>query len=269
MQASSPVSAPAPPGLAERLAQRGISRRQFLKFCGAMAGALALPPRFAPRIASALAAAPRVAVVWLEFQDCAGNTESFLRASDPTVTEIVLKLLSVNYHETIMAPAGRMAEKSLMDTLHNSLQMPGQFIAVVEGAIPLKDGGVYCTVAGQTGALSRMGVGAIVMWGFLIFSGRAGAALTLSGTQWIWVLLTSVLLSGYVWTWYRALQTAPATVVTSVTTIGAVLTVGLSIVLEGKPTTGLQVAGSALLISGCLLFLWRQLRALPRAEAAA
>ncbi|MBK7199146.1 EamA family transporter [Candidatus Amarolinea dominans] len=114
-----------------------------------------------------------------------------------------------------------------------------------------------------------MGVGAIVMWGFLILSGRAGAALTLSGTQWIWVLLTSVLLSGYVWTWYRALQTAPATVVTSVTTIGAVLTVGLSIVLEGKPTTGLQVAGSALLISGCLLFLWRQLRALPRAEAAA
>lgn len=152
MQASSPVSAPAPPGLAERLAQRGISRRQFLKFCGAMAGALALPPRFAPRIASALAAAPRVAVVWLEFQDCAGNTESFLRASDPTVAEIVLELLSVNYHETIMAPAGRMAEKSLMDTLHNSLQMPGQFIAVVEGAIPLKDGGVYCTVAGQTAA---------------------------------------------------------------------------------------------------------------------
>lgn len=128
---------------------------------------------------------------------------------------------------------------------------------------------VLPAVSAQTGALSRMGVGAIVMWGFLIFSGRAGAALTLSGTQWIWVLLTSVLLSGYVWTWYRALQTAPATVVTSVLTIGAVLTVGLSIVLEGKPTTGLQVAGSALLISGCLLFLWRQLRALPRAEAAA
>ena len=149
MQVSSSLNPPAPasPGLAERLAQRGISRRQFLKFCGAMAGALALPPRFAPRIAAALAAAPRVAVVWMEFQDCAGNTESFLRAGDPTVAEIVLELLSVNYHETIMAPAGRMAEKSLLDTIE---QMPGQYIAVVEGAIPLKDGGVYCTVAGQT-----------------------------------------------------------------------------------------------------------------------
>ncbi len=139
-------------GLAERLAQRGISRRQFLKFCGAMAGALALPPRFAPRIAAALSAAPRTPVVWMEFQDCAGNTESFLRAGDPTVTEIVLDLLSVNYHETIMAPAGRMAEKSLMDTIE---QMPGKYIAVVEGSIPMADGGVYCTVAGQT-ALSSV-----------------------------------------------------------------------------------------------------------------
>jgi hypothetical protein len=42
----------------------------------------------------------------LEYQDCAGNTESLLRASKPTVAELVLDVLSLDYHETVMAPAG-------------------------------------------------------------------------------------------------------------------------------------------------------------------
>jgi hydrogenase small subunit len=128
-------------------AERGVSRRSFLKFCAAMTAALALPDRYVPRIAAALEKVTRPPLVWLEFQDCAGNTESFLRASKPTVAEIALDVLSVNYHETIMAPAGKAAEKSLMDTVRNE---KGKYLAVVEGSIPLKDGGVYCTIGGRT-----------------------------------------------------------------------------------------------------------------------
>jgi hydrogenase small subunit len=133
--------------LERRLAERSITRRQFLQFCGSMAAVLALPSRYISDIATALNTAPRLPLVWLEFQDCAGNTESFLRASNPTVAEIVLELLSVNYHETIMAPAGHLAEKSLHDTVR---EFAGQYIAVVEGSIPTRDGGVYCTIAGRT-----------------------------------------------------------------------------------------------------------------------
>ena len=64
----------------------------------------------------ALAAAARLPVVWLGFLECTGDTESFLRASNPTVTSILLDLISLNYHETLMAPAGHMARKSLEDT---------------------------------------------------------------------------------------------------------------------------------------------------------
>jgi len=138
---------PASPSLEERLAQRGVTRRQFLKFCGLMTATLALPLHYTTRVAAALSTAQRLPLVWLEFQDCAGNTESFLRASNPSVADIVLETLSVNYHETIMAPAGRMADKSLADTV---AQFPGQYIAVVEGAIPLANGGVYCTVGGRS-----------------------------------------------------------------------------------------------------------------------
>ena len=74
--------------LAQRMAQRGVSRRDFLKFCTAVASTLALPKALTPQVAYALeTAAKRPPVVWLEFQDCAGDTESFLRASRPTAAQ--------------------------------------------------------------------------------------------------------------------------------------------------------------------------------------
>jgi len=130
-----------------RWAERGVSRRSFLRFCAAMTAALALPDRYMPRVAEALERVKRPALVWLEFQDCAGCTESFLRASRPSVSDIALDILSVNYHETLMAPSGKAAEMSLMDTVR---QEKGKYLAVVEGSIPTKDGGVYCTIGGRT-----------------------------------------------------------------------------------------------------------------------
>ena len=91
--------------LAEELRRRGISRRELLYFCAGVAGAFGLPASAAAQIANALTRAKKPILVWLEFQDCAGNTESFLRSSAPSVAEVVLDLLSVDYHETIMAAA--------------------------------------------------------------------------------------------------------------------------------------------------------------------
>ena len=132
-------------GLRASLIERGVSRRDFLKFCSVMAATLALPATAVPRIARALESAKRPPVVWLEMQDCAGCTESFLRAYNPTVAQLVLDILSVNYHETIMTPSGKRAEKSLQDTVAE-----GGYITIVEGSIPTKDDGVYCCIGGRT-----------------------------------------------------------------------------------------------------------------------
>ncbi len=133
--------------LESRLVQNGVTRRDFLKFCSMMAGVLVLPTRYVDWIADALTAVQRPPLVWLEFQDCAGCSESFLRASRPTVADLVLNTLSVNYHETIMAPAGKAAIKSLDDTI---AQNRGKYLVVVEGSIPTKDNGIYCTIGGRT-----------------------------------------------------------------------------------------------------------------------
>jgi hydrogenase small subunit len=133
--------------LRSALEARGVPRREFLRFCGLMVSTLALPASFVGQVAKALESRKKPVLVWLEFQDCAGNSESILRSPHPTVTEVVLNLLSWEYHETIMAGAGTRAEAVLKRVIEEE---KGKFIAVVEGSIPTADGGVYCTIAGRT-----------------------------------------------------------------------------------------------------------------------
>ncbi|MDX1644982.1 MAG: hydrogenase small subunit [Thermoanaerobaculia bacterium] len=132
--------------LIEELERRGVSRRDFMSFCGVMASVMAMPKAVGAKIADAIETKQKPTLVWLEFQDCAGNTESFLRASRPAVADIILDTISVDYHETIMAAAGHQAEERLAETI---AEHEGSYIAVVEGSIPTGANGAYCTVGGR------------------------------------------------------------------------------------------------------------------------
>jgi hydrogenase small subunit len=132
---------------ADELARRGVSRREFLHFCGVVATVLALPRSAIAKVAAAIESSEKPTLVWLEFQDCAGNTEAFLRAGRPSVADIVLDLLSVDYHETIMAAAGHRAEQALAHVVERKR---GEYLAIVEGSIPTGAGGAYCTIGGRS-----------------------------------------------------------------------------------------------------------------------
>ena len=131
----------------EELERRGVSRREFLGFCGVMASIFAMPRTLGAKIAQAIETTEKPTLVWLEFQDCAGNTESFLRAGRPTTADIVLDALSIDYHETIMAAAGHRAEEALAGVVN---EKRGAYIAVVEGSIPTGANGAYCTIGGRS-----------------------------------------------------------------------------------------------------------------------
>lgn len=133
--------------IGDAFARNGLSRRDFLKFCAAMAATLGLSQGAVPKIAAALEAKRKPTLVWLEMQSCTGNTEALLRASKPSAANLLLDVISLDYHETIMAAAGAQAEKSLADVVKNQ---KGKYFAVVEGSIPAKDGGVYCCIGGRT-----------------------------------------------------------------------------------------------------------------------
>ncbi|MGA9532199.1 MAG: hydrogenase small subunit [Anaerolineales bacterium] len=146
----------------QQLQHDGIGRREFLKISSMVAAVLSLPanngvralnadeikprPSLVRQVRRALKTKPRVPVVWLEFQDCAGCTESISRSASPTLSNLVLNTLSIEYHETLMAAAGFQAEGAKQDAMQ---KYSGQYVLVVEGSVTTKDGGVYCTVGGR------------------------------------------------------------------------------------------------------------------------
>ena len=147
MKSDQPVSQVAiPEEILKRIESRGISRRDFIKFCTATTAALALPISFLPRIAAAVED-NRPPLIWVEYQSCSGDSEAFLRANQPTAAEIILDLISVEYADVIMAAAGHQAEEAKHQAME---KYKGQYILVVEGSVPTGAGGGYCTIGGKS-----------------------------------------------------------------------------------------------------------------------
>ncbi len=65
----------------------------------------------------------------------------------PALDELILDLISLDYHEALMVPSGHLAEKSRRQAMEAHA---GEYILVTEGAIPTKDGGIYCQIGGHT-----------------------------------------------------------------------------------------------------------------------
>ncbi len=156
-------------GVAERL---GISRREFLKFCAATAATLGLPASAEAAIAKAMESAKRPSVIWLQFQECTGCTESLLRAEHPTLDKLILDVISLDYHETLFAAAGHQAEAARKAAMQAN---KGKYVLVVEGAIPVKQKGIFCKIGGQTAvdmlkecaadAAAVIAIGSCASWG--------------------------------------------------------------------------------------------------------
>ena len=108
-----------------------------------------------------------------------------------------------------------------------------------------------------TVGLTRMGVGSAVLITWTLIRGEGGALTALTSEQWMWVLLTGVILAGYVSTWFAALSRAPAVDVTAVLVVGAVVTALLAAGVKGTPLVP-QLGWLALVLAGA------SLAALPR-----
>ncbi len=130
----------------EHLQRQGVSRRSFLKFCTLAASSLALPLDSVSMIADALAASPRPSVIWLSGQECTGCSESLLRAYDDyPVERLILDIVSLDYHNTLMAPSGIAAETSRLEAI-----AAGGQVVVIDGSIPLIENGAWSVIGGRS-----------------------------------------------------------------------------------------------------------------------
>jgi hydrogenase small subunit len=156
----------------------GVTRREFLKFCAGIAATMGLSSAMGLRIAEAATSAKRPPVIWISAQECTGCTESLLRAEHPTLEQLILESISLDYHETLNAGAGHQAEAAK----HASMEAnKGKYVLVVDGSIPTKDGGIYCKVANKTilehveeaaaDAAAIIAIGSCASWGGIPASG--------------------------------------------------------------------------------------------------
>jgi len=161
--------------LDDRLA---LSRRTFLKFCTGVAATLGLPSLAGLDIARAVTSSRRTPVIWLSAQECTGCTESLLRSNHPSLEQLILDLISLDYHEALSTPSGHLAEAAKH---HSMEENKGKYLLVVDGSIPTKDGGIYCKVANKTslehlregaaGAAAIVAIGSCAVWGGIPASG--------------------------------------------------------------------------------------------------
>src|SRR6476659_7345553 len=135
------------PSIAQAMKAKGYSRRDFMYFCGLAAAAAGLHATGIAQVVEAFENKPRPPVVWLHFQECTCCSESFIRSSHPIVADVIFDTLSLDYTETLQAAAGFQAEKSLKDTMANN---KGKYILLVEGSVPMLDGGACCTIGGRS-----------------------------------------------------------------------------------------------------------------------
>ncbi len=157
----------------ERLEKKGVSRRDFMKYCTFLTAAMGLSASYVPQVAEVFAAPrQRPPVIWLHFGECTGCSEAMFRTIYPYVDELVLEILSVEYHETIMAASGHQAE----DQLHAAMKKyAGKYICVVEGSIATKFNGGYGKIAGRSfleiakevvpQAAATIAIGSCASWG--------------------------------------------------------------------------------------------------------
>ena len=158
--------------LGQQLAARGVSRREFLDFCGRLAVVLGIGQAAGPRLAHALQAVRRPSVIWIQLQECTGCVESVIRTAEPTIGNLVLDLVSLDYSHTLMAASGHQAEAALAEAMKANA---GKYLLVVTGSVPLAEGGIYTMIGGRTakavleeaavGAAAIVAVGACAHWG--------------------------------------------------------------------------------------------------------
>jgi hydrogenase small subunit len=145
---SSDIDFSTEPGtVGERLANLGVSRRSFLKFCTVLTSSMALEASLMPKLAYALSSS-RPCIIYMSFQDCTGCLESMVNSYGTTIENLILTAFSLDYQETLQAAAGKAAEAARNEAMAKNA---GKYILVVDGSIPASAASGFFMAAGESG----------------------------------------------------------------------------------------------------------------------
>ncbi|RJQ18156.1 DMT family transporter [Candidatus Woesearchaeota archaeon] len=111
-------------------------------------------------------------------------------------------------------------------------------------------------VSGSIVGFGRMFFGSLFILIFLFATSKAGIILSMTGIQYLWILITGVLLLLYVITYYNGLQYVKVSTAAAVLTIGSPITTLLTFFFQGKGFTVYEIAGSFCIVLGVVAIIW-------------
>jgi quinone-reactive Ni/Fe-hydrogenase small subunit len=127
-----------------------IEKSQVNSWISMVTADMQLHPNFEEVALEGVQSLNKVPIVWLELSDCSGNSEAFIKSTNPTIEDIIFDYVSLDYHELLMSASGDQSETILDDIITHQ---KGEYILIVEGAVPLAMDGKYLRIgpSGETG----------------------------------------------------------------------------------------------------------------------
>ncbi|MCK9374269.1 MAG: hydrogenase small subunit [Sulfuricurvum sp.] len=153
--------------------------REFNRWVSMITATMNLHPGFEEVVKEGVTNLNKIPIIWLELSDCTGNSEGFIKSSHPKIDDLILKYISLDYHELLMAGSGNQSESALDAIIRNDA---GKYVLIVEGAVPLGLDGKFLRIGpkGETGAalLQRVAkdAAAVVAVGSCAYDGGVVAA---------------------------------------------------------------------------------------------
>lgn len=153
--------------------------KEYNRWVSMITANMHLHPDYEPLVSKGVEQLNKIPIIWLELADCTGNSEGFIKSAHPKVDDLILRYISLDYHELLMAASGDQSESVLDSIIENDA---GRYILMVEGAIPMGMDGKFLRIGpkGETGyeLLKRVAenAAAVLSVGSCAFDGGVVAA---------------------------------------------------------------------------------------------
>jgi quinone-reactive Ni/Fe-hydrogenase small subunit len=127
-----------------------IAKEEVNSWVSMVTASMKLNPAFEDIVKDGVKSLNKIPIIWLELSDCSGNSEAFIKSSNPVIEDLIFDYISLDYHELLMSASGDESETILENIIKND---KGKYVLIVEGAVPLGLDGKYLRIGkkGETG----------------------------------------------------------------------------------------------------------------------
>jgi len=139
-----------PENLNNALESIDIAKKDINSWVSMVTANMQLHPSFEELVKKGVQTLNKIPIIWLELADCSGNSEAFIKSTNPAIEDLIFDYISLDYHELLMSASGDQSETVLEDIINNQ---KGEYILIVEGAVPMAMDGKFLRIGpkGETG----------------------------------------------------------------------------------------------------------------------